>query len=647
MCASIVTARQFFGDLTDHSQQKRRWYHTIGIYCCIGLVAHIRFIWLKVTNNLYIDGEFIFKSNDLTRKYKNNATYCQWSKQFVLRMRGFEMKIIETVSLFILLIYVSGIISTLPYSVTILCVVIKYILFFSLALFFITLNNNDIITTFDIYSFLTFILGCIIGQNNIFFIGSYMGYLFGTGREYYRYYGSILLLMYFTPHILIVIGLAIDRLFHVIRNANNRWILQRRHIIARIVYSLALGILSFVFILAGVIGVYFGVFEARSLLQLNINLYDAVIYDLKTKHNIFNHNQYQTLFYFVNKLCYFLLNKKHNVGNYNCIRNRNSSDDDDDNDDADDDTVITHNDWNIQEKKNPDYNSTMIQKIGCIKMEILQFSKTVIKEWNKRAIENDIINMDASIKVVDIKNIQLIPLDQHETFKRLQQVEKDNLLSNTDDMQECFGDRAMHALKSFWKGVLLLIKQHRGNLWFLIDSDLRSIEFVHIKINKKILCILIIISKINSFLFPFYIGYFEMIKMSHISMIFKIEFIIIVLFYLSIIYYNCRYLVPLYSRLSFILNTKENDSDYLVNVFGLLSKMIPEKRQYRNDDDNRYRSLADEIIRSIECRLHALKIRPYQAQVVLETFGSDIGSIVLLYLPVYEQQEYLNRYLVK
>ena len=81
-------------------------------------------------------------------------------------------------------------------------------------------------------------------------------------------------------------------------------------------------------------------------------------------------------------------------------------------------------------------------------------------------------------------------------------------------------------------------------------------SFWHNIFGTKILCAFGCISRINSILVPFYVGYFLMYVQSNKSDVyltfFRIVFVVICLLHVLLMYLYLRYLIPLYTKLLFI-----------------------------------------------------------------------------------------------
>ena len=616
---------------------------------CFTLIPYYRYYLIKYGN---VNFDALINKTKFIFRTKNEKSFCWWAKLLAIKFEGFYFKPIEFYLLLWLLFSTFTIIASesesfiyKPFIIhwLIFCGVFKIMHYLFVALFFGIMYSNNFWQFFDIYSFLARFFAVVVGfQRQVlvlsYFLCFFIYCLSSKGSSYMKLFW-ILFQVHFYPKVIvagclsvILVSMLLNSMKDRLRASNSSiFIFCFAHSVSRyflyFIGTITMG--PILFCLTFVTNIYSSLFiwDAWSLYEMNINTYGSIVSRNHLKDVLIG-KKYQNLFQFINQFCYYLIKSDANIQEQSGGGRRRRSE-----------CIIAQR-----------------QQIGCIYFQILSMSNKIVQNYNK--------------DIIEASQIKLIPLLKFNTLKKLKCIENKNLFSsNTQDIfqliSEKLGEFNNHvdndendirarnrratrvvteqiekdSLKLYhyfndlfcWKKIFLLFDYHCGNPWKLIDSEL-EVPYSTSKYAKTILFPSILITMLNSILQPFYILYFE-IKYNFsqhwgnvyfdASLYFKLMIAITIFLYIFIFYLNLKYLIPLYSKLLFIL-TKENVM-YLKHIFVLATKTQDYQEYFGN-----------ELITNIDQHLNNLRVRPFQQQVVYQIFGKDIGSLIMIYVPIHD-----------
>ena len=149
----------------------------------------------------------------------------------------------------------------------------------------------------------------------------------------------------------------------------------------------------------------------------------------------------------------------------------------------------------------------------------------------------------------------------------------------------------------------------------------------------------LIANKMNLLIFPFYCWFFTNIldKNDHVTSkhtmfvnLIKLLWVMTLLCFVGLTTMLLKRLIPLYYKLNFVLPREWFDNaDLWMRVFV--------------DKDVESESLVDDIIQSIELHYKMLQWRPRLCSILDEMYGNDIGSIIAMYVPIWEDCHGVNK----
>ena len=625
-----------------HHLTQNKWVRNRPVLKCIGLILSVNFVSLIVYTMLKNE------SKKQRNKHKTHANrkiftirhYNYWS---ILRN---DLKCIvatasiKSIELSISLLYLIGMDvliqnhMNLSRSNILWYIILSKFILFCLNIMIMFIVREKIFTVYDIYSLCCRILSMATGVLTLLVIFGYFVYgmhIFAQSTDYVNtnnleltsnsinssnrsihiiHTSITLITLYFLPNVVFILVMIVDVTLYKTTQFwkesanNNRAATRCSDILVDLIVDICRIIITIPFLLIWLCvfsPVYaFFIFiqiQAESLFAIEQFIYHR--YVLNGMNGMGNDKildiyltGHSSLFRFLNTLSYYLLDKYHSQKTTT--------------------TTTTQSDWN--------------RTITCVIYQLLEFGESTIKQHNFNAA-----HVIPFYQIDVIKDIHLIPV---QAFKQL-----NNLKGKEYQNVNLFSEKLINPITNNSN----IIKKYCKNdqIWILLQHlGFNFITLLHFKsiwktcINNKFFVFVSICSKINCVVFPFYIAYafFGEGNNNGMMIIVQIQVGIIFLVYIVLGLLYVKYLFPLYKTLVQISN-RIAGWEYVKKMF-----IIKATDEYQNIVH--CNQIGNQIVCAIDKHLHNLRMRPLKEIVIKDMFGNDVGSIIMLYLPVHSEQFY-------